>query len=1526
MGNNMKKSKDPTEVALSAIQDALDTRAPESKPNLTAQREQIRSSTDEDLFIESPGAAAASREERPARLKSSTVAANDDRANIGHVLQSLQRRPSRTPYTVAGVFSAAWVICALGLSYSYEGAFASLVAQGGTAIPLLVGLTAGFFAPVVFFMVIAHMLARTQELRMISQSMAEVAVRLAEPETVARESIVSVGQAIRREVAAMGDGVERALARAAELEALVNNEVTALERAYNDNELRIRTLLDGLASQRETLVGQAEQVRTAITNVHLDLSHDITSVSEAVAERVNEAAQRIARTLAEKGEHITVALGHAGDSMIDALGERGGDLLDRLERTSRETTHAIETASDRLTSSLNFKTDHLNEEFVEIATNMQQMMSSRLDRVADGFAQKSASIVDLMETRSRALTQTIVETSSQLAETIATRADEVNSTLKSTGDSIVLDLSLRGGDVVSKLEQTGLRITDTIISRGGDVVSKLEETGVQITDTINSRGEKVTHAFSETAEGLAGTIETRSDAIREMLAHRLQAFEEMFNHGGAELAERIGRDSTTLGNLITRHVAEFDRTVRTYGGELVERLGQRTNDLNEAMRTYLDGFEGRVGSKAVEITTSLDQRLTRFQEALDSRTQSLGDALSSRVVDIAKTVAEGGNEVVAALDKRIIDVTTTISTRGGELAATLGARINDIDQALGARATQVADNLDSRISKFEDLLIGRADTVTREIETRSKTAVELLSGRMEQLSQSIKTNTGEATHTLETLTTFATKAIRASANEAERTVTGAASASSESMRSAAGDIERSLTSLSSGVSNVLRQNAEEIERAVTDAASASSESMRSTASDVERSLTSLSSGVTNVLKQNAEEIERTLLGVSSEVARDFVGRADEIAAAVGKRSDELTKLLDEKSSGLLAAISTRTTEFAVQVGNATDAAVETIRTRGFTFAGTMMENSNELARIINEASTIASDSVNRTIQDLSEKTQTAIEQSRQTATVTVAEMLETHGMLRSDTTTMFERLREANGLLQEVLSGAQDNLSSIEHMLSSRVTEFVATMNQLLERTGETTTKMDDHMGSFYGLTTKTLHDLTELTTQFDGYARGLAQAVDAMETSNLRGDETLGARRAALETVVAGLDARTEELDARLRRFSGLLEESLAAAEARARDIARVVADATAESARAIAEQHDAVRVTAEQERIRTADSLRTLYEQATSDSQRMFRANAGDAQNMLQQAKDRFAEVVGGVKQMAAEMQRELDATRQELRRGILELPQETAESASQMRRVIVDQIEALAELNRIVARHGRGMDAQQPESARRASPDEAVVVSMGGGRGARSAPRPDITSPSPPPMSPPMPSPASAFAPRRSESPSLSPPQAPAAPNGSGLPAGGPAGPGGRAGGWLTDLLSRASRETDGMRDDDRPPMRPDDRAARHSIESLDSLSVDIARMIDHNAASDLWDRYNRGERNVFTKRLYTLQGQKAFDEITKRYRADREFKQTVDRYIDEFERLLDEVSRDDRGDMVARSYLTSETGKVYTMLAHAAGRFD
>lgn len=99
-----------------------------------------------------------------------------------------------------------------------------------------------------------------------------------------------------------------------------------------------------------------------------------------------------------------------------------------------------------------------------------------------------------------------------------------------------------------------------------------------------------------------------------------------------------------------------------------------------------------------------------------------------------------------------------------------------------------------------------------------------------------------------------------------------------------------------------------------------------------------------------------------------------------------------------------------------------------------------------------------------------------------------------------------------------------------------------------------------------------------------------------------------------------------------------------------------------------------------------------------------------------------------------------------------------------------------------------------------------------------------------------------------------------------------------------------------------------------------------MVDHEAAVETWDRYLRGEREVFNRRLYTTQGQERFDEFRRRYRRDPDFRDTVDAYVDKFEELLREVSPNDRGAALQRSILTSDEGKVYTILAHASGRFE
>jgi hypothetical protein len=515
-------------------------------------------------------------------------------------------------------------------------------------------------------------------------------------------------------------------------------------------------------------------------------------------------------------------------------------------------------------------------------------------------------------------------------------------------------------------------------------------------------------------------------------------------------------------------------------------------------------------------------------------------------------------------------------------------------------------------------------------------------------------------------------------------------------------------------------------------------------------------------------------------------------------------------------------------------------------------------------------------------------------------MQETSKILRTDTVALFERLREGNILLQEVLTGAHDNLNSLERALVTRVADFVSAMNDVTVRNGSAAQMLEDQLSTFNDKTSKALHDLTSLSSQFDAHGRALAEAASVVEQSNQSTSQSVAERKATLESLVTTIDLRTADLEQRLSRFTGLLDESLAAAEERARDIARVVAETAGAGSVAISRNFENVRATAEEERRVTADTMHAIYQQSTQEADAMFKQSA-----------EKFANLVASMKQMASEMHHELESTRNELRRGVLEMPQEAAESTAQMRKVIVDQIEALAELNRIVAHHGRGLDvasagrsaAPPPPSPPPPRQEEPVAMPMLAAVGSRNETRlreGNSASSLPPPD---LGGPAS----RRTEAPPVSP----ASSSDQGRD------------GWLSDLLSRADGPGPVAGRDGGPGRG---RAAPPSSggNPLESLSLDISRLMDRNLAAEMWDRYQRGESKAFSKRLYTPAGQKAFDEVGRKYRSDRAFKQTVDRYITEFERLLDEVAREDRGPQALRNHLTSETGLVYTLLAHAAGR--
>jgi hypothetical protein len=132
----------------------------------------------------------------------------------------------------------------------------------------------------------------------------------------------------------------------------------------------------------------------------------------------------------------------------------------------------------------------------------------------------------------------------------------------------------------------------------------------------------------------------------------------------------------------------------------------------------------------------------------------------------------------------------------------------------------------------------------------------------------------------------------------------------------------------------------------------------------------------------------------------------------------------------------------------------------------------------------------------------------------------------------------------------------------------------------------------------------------------------------------------------------------------------------------------------------------------------------------------------------------------------------------------------------------------------------------------------------------------------------------------------------------------------GGWLRDVLRNANS-----------PAAP---AAAPVQQNLTALTDEIARAMDPAALADAWTRYQMGEQNTFSRRIYTLTGQSTYDQVKRRIGADPDFAKNAASYMSEFEQLLQRSASGPDPVNETRAYLISDRGKVYTMLAHASGR--
>jgi Apolipoprotein A1/A4/E domain len=1275
---------------------------------------------DHPLFApKRPGKAAESGTGAERLTTPSVPPANDDRDSVGAMLRALNRKPSQAPFALAALFSGIWIVLAAAYFIARRAEFSAHGSLFGRPdFPLYALAVIG---PVIFFVITALLARRAQEMRLTARSMVEIAMRLAEPESIAAEQMVTLSQAIRREIVSMGDGIERALARAGELETLVRSEVSNLERSYSDNERRIRILVDELVSEREAIQTNGERMRSAIGGAHDAFSNELETASTGLSENLSATGNRITMSLGAKAEEIRFALNQAGDQLVDSLAVQAEDVIARLEQ-----------AKDSVEATVGQTSDHL----VESLTAQAEDMIARLEQAKDSVE------------------ATVGRASDQLVESLSVQAEDIVGRLERAKESVELTVGNASDDIAQAL----LHRFGEVAAQSEKINERLAATAQDSLDAFTYHAATLGDRFTETVNDAINAIATHSERVGGSLADRLRDFEQAMIGGADAIAARLGDDAQQLSGLFAKQLESLEGVISVQGSELDHKLESRARQMADVFVAQTQSFEDRASAKLRELAESLDMLIQRVDSGLDGRAKSLNESLAARTLDIAKVLGEGGREVAHALETRANEIDEILSNRAMSITEALSAKADEVNAVLGGRAAEIAETLDERIATFEERVVNRLDSVSAHLDARGR-----------DLSTNITTRARE--------------------------------------------IDESLARHTSNIGVALDKESGELARLLAGRAEA----------------------LKTLLAQASSDIDSTLAGRIGEIGGVLAARVSEIGTTLASRLSELQIALDERNRNLNESLRARSDEIHA-----------VLETKGTDLVGHLSEKQAELTAALAQSAVDFKDAL------------------ASTGGASVQALVDTNEKLKQEMTATIGALVDRNAALQEMIANADASFKLIETGLTARIQQFDQAVTGI--------TKEIEDLGANAGTTIGSARALYETIAH---QQQALAGAAADLSRSQVELDRTLDERRAALGTLLNSVQAQRDDFDQMMSSFSAIVDESFRRVENRAQEIGSFLADTSQATAGMVERQFGDIRSSLGTERERTAALLHAAYEEANAE-----------IEGILGQSTARFEVAANEMRGISREIQHELEATREELRRSAVVLPQETAEQTAAMRRIVADQIKALNELTDIVARSGHSYDLSDPLTFGAGRSDGALVRRLEAARPERE--------------------PALAEAPR-------SEPPRPLRPLSNGPR---PANASDRGPTWLSDLLARASRE-------ETPPPKPLPRASQQS-EPLEAISHDIARMVDQAAIGEAWDNYRRGEANAFSRQLYIGRGPQTFEEIRRRYRNDIEFRDTVDRYVQEFERLLADVSRDDRDDSLTRTYLTSETGKVYTMLAHAAGR--
>lgn len=693
------------------------------------------------------------------------VAANDDVPSIGGLIYALDQKPADTPFRYASIASGVWAVLGIVFAWIIVGAKLSAGLSFGAVLaePTTFLVTAAIIVPIAVMWFLALLAWRAEELRLRSSTMTEVAIRLAEPDRMAEQSVASLGQAVRRQVSFMNDAVSRALGRAGELEALVHNEVAALERSYEENERKIRGLIQELSGERLALLGTSERVTDTLKSLGTEIP--------TLIERLSGQQVKLATIIQSAGENLTsleTAVGQSAGRLETTLGDRTRHLESVLGGYSEQISSTLGTYTDAIGVALESRTGQIEEMLEGSAARMGATLDTRTDRIEQVLSGRAEALDSALESRTDHM-QTVLESYTiALAEALGARTEQIQSSFAEHMEALNNSLDGRTDALQMVFEEYARALDNALANRAQILDSQLIE---------------------------------RTRALDSAFSERLSAFDEAIRRSTYAIDSAVGERAGALTTALDSHAKVFSDTIKQQTAELDEQLVQGIS----AVRRTSENIT-RQSLKAIEGLASQSELLRNVSENLLGQI----NAVTGRFENQGQTIMRAANALEAVNYK----IDTTLQTRHSALEQTLdklSGKASEFSTFVGDYSTAIEGTLsdaEKRARAAAEELRRGADATKRaalsELDRlRAEADAEGLK-RLEELRNRFATVSNTVNQELQTLTSR----VDVTADEArQRTSKAAAEIAAEQAR---------LREQLDGLPAATRDTAESMRRALAD--------------------------------------------------------------------------------------------------------------------------------------------------------------------------------------------------------------------------------------------------------------------------------------------------------------------------------------------------------------------------------------------------------------------------------------------------------------------------------------------------------------------------------------------------------------------------------------------------------------------------------------------------------------------------------------------------------------------------------------